>query len=129
MSIVVVYLSPQKHMLNETQFLALLNRQQESGLDVKAFCSNEGINVSTFYYWRKKTQKSSPAKDFIPLVVKTHQSAITQRYTKGHQRVQTDTQQMDEDTLLELVYPNGTKLRIKNDLDLSQLRALINLYP
>ena len=31
-------------------------------------------------------------------------------------------------SLLELVYPNGTILRIKDELDLVDLRALIHLY-
>jgi len=33
-----------------------------------------------------------------------------------------------KDTLIEVVYPNGIMLRLKQDLDLSQLRALIHLY-
>ncbi|MFC2081450.1 hypothetical protein ACFLR8_04490, partial [Bacteroidota bacterium] len=34
----------------------------------------------------------------------------------------------NRDSLIELVYPNGTLLRIKNDLDLADLRTLIHLY-
>ena len=114
-------------MLNESLFLELQKRQQESGLNVKDFCSNEGINPSTFYYWLKKFQKPTPAKRFIPLVVKSPQGGTTQRYTKGEPPVQ-GLGQMEDDALLELVYPNGTKLRIKKDLDLSHLRSLIYLY-
>jgi len=114
-------------MLNESKFLELYNRQQESGLNVKDFCSNESINESTFYYWRKKLQKAKGTKDFIPLVVKSFQPASTQNHSRDHQPGQ-DHGQANDDILLELVYPNGTKLRIKNDLDLSHLRALIHLY-
>jgi len=113
--------------LNESKFIALLDRQQESGLNVKDFCSNEGITESTFYYWRKKLQERSPSKGFIPLVVKSPQGGTTQRYSKGHPPVG-DLGQIEDDALLELVYPNGTKLRIKKDLDLSHLRSLIYLY-
>ena len=52
-------------MLNESKFLELQNRQQESGLNVKDFCLNECIAESTFYYWRKKFQKGLPSKGFI----------------------------------------------------------------
>jgi hypothetical protein len=34
----------------------------------------------------------------------------------------------NDDVLLEVVYPNGTKLRIKKDIDLTHLRALVCLY-
>ena len=114
-------------MLNESKFLELYHRQQESGLNVKDFCSNEGINESTFYYWRKKLQKAKGTRNFIPLVVKSLYPAPTKNYAKDHQPGQ-DHGQANDDFLLELVYPNGTKLRIKNDMDLSHLQALIHLY-
>ena len=114
-------------MLNESKFQEFQNRQQESGLNVKDFCSNEGIPESTFYYWRKKLQKSSPSKGFIPLVVK-EQTPVSRRIAKDHQTEQNQQQPPLDDFLLEMVYPNGTRLRMKNNMDLSQLRALIHLY-
>jgi hypothetical protein len=76
-------------MLNESKFLKLYHRQQESGLTVKDFCSNEGIPKSTFYYWRKKLQKNNTTPDFIPLVVKSSsQSLSTQSLAKSHPSVQ-----------------------------------------
>jgi len=111
--------------LDESKFIALLNRQQESGLNVKDFCSNEGLTESTFYYWRKKLQEHPPSKGFIPLVVKSSQS-IVQKHSKSYEPISADQPQAD-DFLLELVYPNGTMLRVKKDLDLSHLRTLIHL--
>ena len=113
-------------MLSESKFLELYRRQQESGLTVKDFCLNEGIAESTFYYWRKKTHKNNANQDFIPLVVKSSQPLLAQSYAKSHTRVQ-ESGEMD-DVLLELVYPNGTKLRIKKDIDLTHLRDLVCLY-
>jgi len=113
-------------MLSEAKFQDLYNRQRASGLNVKEFCSNEGISESIFYYRRKKLRKNDGARDFIPLVVKSSQSISPLGYAKSHPLVQ-GTGEMD-DVLLELVYPNGTKLRIKKDLDLTHLRALISLY-
>jgi hypothetical protein len=43
-------------MLSEVKFRELMLRHQESDLDIKAFCANEGIRESTFYYWKKKRQ-------------------------------------------------------------------------
>jgi len=109
-------------MLNKSKFLELHRRQQESGLTVKEFCSNEGIAPATFYYWKKKLVKNKSNKqNFIPLVVKNNQPLSDQNCAALSQTGQTDT-------LLELVYPNGTRLRIKQDLDLTQLRSLICLF-
>jgi hypothetical protein len=99
-------------MLSESKFLELYRRQQESGLTVKDFCSNEGIANSTFYYWYKKVRKKSSKQDFIPLVVKSTPSHLTPNHLKAHCSVH-DPEEMDDDVLLELVYPNGTKLRVK----------------
>ncbi len=114
-------------MLTESKFIELQKMQQESGLTVREFCSNEGIAPATFYYWLKKLQKEKQTKGFIPLVVKPSPAAH-QRYAKSNsQSILADNTQ-EEMIFLELVYPNGTLLRVKKDLDLSHLRALIHLY-
>jgi len=117
-------------MLTESKFIELQKMQQESGLNVREFCSNEGIAPATFYYWLKKLQKgkqnAKQAKGFIPLVVKP--SLGEERYAKSNnQSISADNTQ-EEIVFLEVVYPNGTLLRVKKDLDLSHLRALIHLY-
>ena len=114
-------------MLDETKFITLLNRQQESGLSIKDFCSNEGIAKSSFYYWKKKLKKTTPSKGFIPLVIKSSRPVL-QKHIKDHQTISIDHDQIEGDPLLEVVYPNGTMIRIKKDIDLSKLQALIYLY-
>ncbi len=112
-------------MQKESRFRELLSLQQDSGLTVREFCSNEGIAPATFYYWRKKLLNRKGKKDFIPLIVKSSGSSISQAYSRNSNQ----SGQISEDhTLLEFVYPNGTRLRVKNDLDLTHLRALIHLY-
>ncbi len=113
-------------MLTKSKFLDLYNRQQESGLCVRDFCINEGISKSSFYYWRRKLQKPRDKNSFIPLSVKSFPSEPANRYVQGSGRDKTIGQTGD-DILLELVYQNGTKLRIKNDIDLCRLRTLIHL--
>ena len=112
-------------MLSETKFLDLYRRHQESGLTVREFCSNEGIPPSTFYYWQKKVKKIDTVRDFIPLLVDPPQPVTPQSYVKSHPPVP-GSRNID-DALLELVYPNGTKLRIRQDLDLAHLRTLVCL--
>jgi hypothetical protein len=105
-------------MTNITKFARLIEGQKESGLTVRMFCSNEGIAPSTFYYWQKRIKNETAGKGFIPLVVKTPLSSL---------HPISPVQGKNDDVFLEITYPNGISLRIKKDLDLAQLRALISL--
>ena len=116
-------------MISESKFSELLARQQECGLSITAFCLNEGLPKATFYYWKKKLQLKQSTKGFIPLLIKPERTSIRQR----HCRALPDTspngipQDGANDYFLEVVYLNGTKLRIKGDLDLTRLRELVYL--
>ena len=109
-------------MLNSSKFVKLQERQKESGLSVRSFCSNEGIAPSSFYYWLKKIRNEANGKRFIPLVVKSAGTSV-------HPVIQTELSQGHrvDNPLLEITYPNGITLRVKNDLDLAHLRALVLL--
>lgn len=41
-------------------FKAILDRQQQSGLSIRDFCSNEAYTVSGFHYWKSKFGFSRP---------------------------------------------------------------------
>ena len=116
-------------MLNESRFKELLDRQQASGLNVRDFCFNEGMSKSSFYYWRRKLQKAGHSKSFIPLVIKPSSPSASRQVAKVPQPAPTTQQQDQGDLYMEIVFPTGTKLRIKNDTDLSVLKSLICLYP
>ncbi|NLV20362.1 MAG: hypothetical protein GXY51_12855, partial [Bacteroidetes bacterium] len=75
----------------------------------------------TFHYWKKKLSKKLGRKDFIPLIVKPSGMELP----KGSACSEIFS---GKESLFELVYPNGTILRLKHDLDLAQLRVLIHLY-
>jgi transposase-like protein len=113
-------------MLSETKFLRLYRRQQESGLSVKDFCANEGIAESTYYYWYKKVRRNSSGSYFIPLVVSPSPAPSTRNYPKESRSIQ--EHDADDSVLLEVVYPNGTMLRVRKDIDLDHLRALVSLF-
>lgn len=103
-------------------FSELIRRHKETGLSIKDFCLNECIPTSTFYYWRKKLRGTNQEKGFIPLIVKSPETALSRNYGKA------SYQEPEDNVFLELIYPNGTLLRVKKDLDLAHLRALIHLY-
>jgi len=116
-------------MLSEAKFSELLTRQQECGLNVTAFCSNEGLPKSTFYYWKKKVQRKESGKSFIPLLVKPARTSLRGQHYKTLRDTNQEYTPQDRanDYFLEVVYLNGTRLRIKSDLDLTRLRELVYL--
>jgi hypothetical protein len=113
-------------MLSESKYLEIYQRRQDSGLSVKEFCSNEGIAESTYYYWHKKTKYKRSNQAFIPLVVQPSQRFPSQDLAKSQTQLPGNVNA--EAVLLEIEYPNGTRLRIKQDLDLDHLRVLVRLY-
>lgn len=113
--------------MTEALFQDLLNRQKESGLTVRDFCANEGIVPSTFYYWLKKCKtKQAQPKVFIPLTIGGEQLLAHKK--NHHLRSHSSVKEMETPVLLELVFPNGTVLKVRNQVDLPLLQRLVHLY-
>ena len=108
-------------MQKEDRFRVLIDEQRSSGLTIKEFCSNHGIARATFHYWKKKLTKEPVRNEFIPLIVKPSEMNLSKGSTCSEMIT-------PKAALLELVFPNGTILRVQHDLDLAHLRALIHLY-
>jgi hypothetical protein len=107
-------------MLDSAKFIRLQEKQKESGLSVKGFCSNEGIAPSCFYYWQKKIRNQGNAKRFIPLVVK---SSAPEVHSQTHGQIS----KPNDECVFEIRYANGATLRVKSDLELDRLRTLLSL--
>lgn len=88
---------------NRTQRLAMIADWQQSGKSKRAYCKENGINQAVFYYWleRSNENKSKTGK-FIAIEEETPKEEI------------------------ELIYPNGVRLQVANNLAL--LSKLIKLY-
>ena len=112
-------------MINESKILELIKRQKETGLTISAFCNNEGIPKSTYYYWRKKLSKE-PGKRFIPLLVNTLPSTLSGSL-KNFTPEQHEHHTSGDVFPMEISYPNGATLRLKHPLDLDGLRSLVLL--
>ena len=108
-------------MLSSSKMAVLLERQKESGLSVRSFCSNEGIAPSTFYYWQKKLRTEDTGGRFVPLLVRAPGSASYP--ASGQQPAGSGL----DNTPLEITYPNGTTLRVRQTVDLAGLRSLVSL--
>ena len=112
-------------MINESKIRELIKRQKETGLNITAFCANEGIPKSSYYYWRKRLL-NEPGKRFIQLQVNTIPSTINGP-SKNFLLEQAEHHDSCEAFPMEISYPNGTTLRIKQTLDLAGLRSLVLL--
>ena len=54
--------------VSKEEFMAILERQQKSGLSIKDFCANESYTVSSFHYWKSKFGLSRPYNNNTPEV-------------------------------------------------------------
>lgn len=73
----------------------------------KDFCQQKGIGQAMFYYWQKKLSESqhNNPEGFIPIQINKD---------KGHPE-------------MEILYPNGVRLKLAPTTDLSIIRILIGL--
>jgi ssDNA-binding Zn-finger/Zn-ribbon topoisomerase 1 len=112
-------------MIYESKILELIDRQKATGLNITAFCANEGIPKSSYYYWRKKLNRG-PSNRFIPLLINST-AATMSGPSKDSIRKQHEHHSSCDAYPMEITYPNGTTLRIKHALDLAGLRSLVLL--
>ena len=88
-------------------------RYSRSGLAVARFCSDEGVSVASFYYWRKKlgaaalrqqspaqrkgasASSSVPSELFKPVTVVTSQNCSVTIELAGGTRIQVPAEQIE----------------------------------
>jgi transposase-like protein len=80
----------------------LIAEQKASGQAIRAFCQEQGVRDPSFYYWRKRLQKSEPVQFAL---LKTVASAAP----------------------LELILANGEQLRIQNGVDATTFRLVLDV--
>ena len=115
-------------MRKEDKYRELIHLQEDSGLSIKEFCSNQNIARASFYYWRKKIRAQNHKNGFIPLLVKpTSAIAPSDNLSKSCPEYLQLNQADANGTAVELAYPNGVVLRLKAGVTISDLRTLINL--
>ena len=92
----------------------------ESGLSQVKFCSGEKLPVKTFSYWLRKYRKEKgllecpiqkASKTFIPVEVSNGRTLNRTNPDYGR---------------IELAFPNGVQLSCPVNIDISQLKTLIN---
>lgn len=91
---------------NREEMFALIEQWKESSEPRKAFCQRHHIAPSTFSYWCTKYAKVNG----------------TSQQAGGFVEVQPSLRDS-----LEVIYPNGVKIKLPQDVSLSDLRTLIQL--
>ena len=91
-------------MSKEQKMFALIEEFEGSPLNGRDFCKDKGLLPSTFYYWKKKKASKTTSEGFVEI-------------TPPH----------SSDRTLELIYPNGIRLRLEAS-QLSLISKLLRLY-
>ena len=82
--------------------------QQRSGMSVKQFCKEQGLTEYSFYAWRKRLLEPGPVR-----------FALVERSARR--------QGGSAEPPLELVLATGERLRISPGVDITTLRAVLDV--
>lgn len=106
-------------------FQEIYARYKESRLTIAAFCSNEGISRTKFYYWlRNMRSETQEQRDFLPINIRKGSNGLSIQEKKSAPRLQMDNK---EDRQYEICYPNGVTVKFCGPMTLEEYRTLIFL--
>jgi transposase-like protein len=108
-------------------FKQLFQEYQESSLNIKDFCANQGLAPSMFYYWRNKLEKTSHQQpsSFIPLVFDSNQPATEKRTIQASIK---SSHTPGNNAPIEFEFPNGTKMVLRDNINMELLKAIVHLF-
>ena len=89
----------------------LIGEWEQSGESQTSFCKNKNVSFHTFYYWLRRYKDQPPvtptSKTFIPVTIPVNEKA------SGNG--------------IEIHYPNGVRVVLPKNSDLSIVRTFINM--
>ncbi len=96
-------------------------------MNVKDFCSNQGFAPSTFYYWKKQLGEASQHQpgSFVPLVFDSNLPVASRRTIQAPIN---SSGIPGNHAPIEFVFPNGTKMIIRDKADMHLLKAIVHLF-
>jgi predicted acetyltransferase len=96
---------------NKIEMLQFIEEWKQSGESQTTFCKNKKLSFHIFYYWlRRYKDQSRPAttrKAFIPVTIPVNE--------------------MTSSNEIEIYYPNGVRIVLPKNSDLSMVRTFINM--
>lgn len=99
-----------RRIRREEEMYPIVETWLQSGQSQKQFCEEQGIKMHLLNYWvrhyrdQRDVESSSPVQEFIPVDLK-----------EGNEL----------NSVVELIYPNGIRLRFGQGVSLSTLQALL----
>jgi transposase-like protein len=95
----------------ESEMFPIIKKWESTTESQSSFCQRHDIGMSTFSYWRSRYSKSKNISRH-----KGDTPHFTQLVAKDSSSPQ-----------LEIIYPNGVKIRLSESSSLADLQALIQL--
>jgi len=97
----------------KSRALAVIEQWRQSGQKMPVFCKENNVSIHTVRYWLKKQKKESvqtkSTSNFIPIQI---QKSIPPK-------------EEAEAGKIEIVYPNGVCIRLREEIDLATVKYLI----
>lgn len=100
---------PESKTRRASEMFPLIQEWEDSGLSQKAFCNAHEIKPHVFWYWLRRYRDQGP---------------LVNRESSGFVSVQKDRPSA-ESVMAEIIYPDGTRLLLKEGVSLSFLRSLL----
>ncbi|MCB0468386.1 MAG: hypothetical protein KDC64_09270 [Aequorivita sp.] len=115
-------------MLNAKKFRAIYEDYLTTGLTIRDYCNNQGMNEAKFYYWQNKLKGIlPPKKGFVPLVFDNKQALVNGGIAISNTM---EAGLTNNGTIpCEIGYPNGVCLKLDKLPELDVLRSLLLLAP
>ena len=89
----------------------VIQQWRESGLSAIKFCAGQDISHSKFLYWKKRFRKKQSPSDTGKFV-----KVIPDKAKEGTAKT------------IELLYPNGVRLQVNEEMSLSVIGGLIKIF-
>jgi transposase-like protein len=90
---------------NKTTMYRMIQQWKESGMSQSAFCTNEKLSESLFYYWHRKYKQENRQSNFLPIKMQTENKPT-------------------ESNIIEIHYPNQVRLVIQGNTPIDFIRQL-----
>ncbi|HKK11824.1 MAG TPA: hypothetical protein VJ945_03270 [Flavobacteriaceae bacterium] len=116
-------------MLNAKKFRAIYDDYLATGLTIRDYCNNQGMNEAKFYYWQNKLKGIlPPKKGFVPLVFDNKQPLANGGIATSN-TMEVGLADNRSTIPCEIGYPNGVCLKLDKLPGLDVLRSLLLLAP
>ena len=107
----------------QNEMFALVKSSLGSETPRNEFFKRHGITAHTYYYWYRKYMNSKNITEDTFIPVNIPQSIPSPKKIKEPEQNITVLKK----TELKISYPNGVKVKLTQELDLTMLRSLISL--